>query len=39
MKNYCSVIWIANEKALDTANKVIALNQYELDPDFLNMFF
>lgn len=22
----------------DAANKVIALNQYELDPDFLNMF-
>lgn len=23
---------------MDAANKVIALNQYELDPDFLNMF-
>lgn len=33
-----NLLWGNYSDALDAANKVIALNQYELDPDFLNMF-
>jgi hypothetical protein len=33
-----NLLWGNYTEALDAANKVIALNQYELDPDFLNMF-
>ena len=33
-----NLLWGNYSEALDAANKVIALNQYELDPDFLNMF-
>lgn len=32
------LLWGNYQEALDAANKVIALGQYELDPDFLNMF-
>ena len=33
-----NLLWGNYEDALDAANQVIALGQYELDPDFLNMF-
>lgn len=33
-----NLLWGNYQEALDAANKVIALGQYELDPDFLNMF-
>ena len=33
-----NLLWGNYEAALEAANKVIALGQYELDPDFLNMF-
>ena len=33
-----NLLWGNYSEALDAANRVIALNQYELDPDFLNMF-
>ncbi|RHR61718.1 RagB/SusD family nutrient uptake outer membrane protein [Parabacteroides sp. AF17-28] len=33
-----NLLWGNYSEALDAANQVIALNQYELDPDFLNMF-
>ena len=33
-----NLLWGNYQEALDAANQVIALGQYELDPDFLNMF-
>ena len=33
-----NLLWGNYEKALDAANQVIALKQYDLDPDFLKMF-
>lgn len=33
-----NLLWGNYEDALEAANKVIGLGQYELDPDFLNMF-
>ncbi|SEA08021.1 Starch-binding associating with outer membrane [Porphyromonadaceae bacterium NLAE-zl-C104] len=33
-----NLLWGNYEEALDAANKVIELDQYELDPDFLRMF-
>lgn len=33
-----NLLWGNYQEALDAANKVIALGQYELDSDFLNMF-
>ena len=33
-----NLLWGNYEDALNAANQVIALGQYELDPDFLNMF-
>lgn len=33
-----NLLWGNYQAALDAANQLIALGQYELDPDFLNMF-
>lgn len=33
-----NLLWGNYQAALDAANKVIALNQYDLDPDFLKIF-
>lgn len=33
-----NLLWRNYSEALDAANRLIALGQYELDPDFLNMF-